>query len=639
MDRSDGLAARAEELLRLLAIAVNSVRLYPAISPFRDEALTRFSEASRAMTGHYGPVQYRVDRHRFIVADTIVGEGIGQVSALAETLHALQVGQLIIAPGLSSTEILRFVDVIGLEPSAVQASGGVRSALVDAGVENMAVVEVSLRASSEEGLLGLDLTAAPLEDMARELTAAARQWAAAAASGSAAEDLVSGALERLEPAARDLAMSRCAEALRLLDEDTRIRVLASALSGSPGADRMDGMLHVIAHMPAAALARLLRLSATRANEAPDALLNVLEFPPELAAELAALLRPAAQSESGRGVPPEADVAGIVAEVAAPTQADNARVGALVRATTARSAASRGLATTTAMARTRPTEDSIRSMVEALGPAAHACAFDELADSADLLRELAQDPRLATATHAARSILMSPTLLRACTRAIADGEHARSARDLIDGAGMAGAEALLDAYLEAEPARRGRLLPVVTSAIDSVSTVAGRILRSGEAASAVEVVNLFGSLNSRRVVSTLAIGLEHPARAVREATLLALTRCPGDAGWEIIRRALGHRDPATRQLAIRMAGRAGLTRFVPDILAVIAEKGADHDLKQEALRSLEALHSKQAIPALSRLANRLALGRKNRELRNLARQVVEALRRDDNAPQGGAQRDR
>ncbi|MHB8762233.1 MAG: hypothetical protein ACYC6J_07640, partial [Coriobacteriia bacterium] len=253
MERTHGnLSAQAENLLRLLAAAVNAVRLYPPTSPIRTEAIVNFTREVNAATATFGPMQFHVDRQRFVVAGTAIGEALPQVSALAEALHALQVGQLIIAPGLNEREVARFLDVIGGDAAAVRASGGARAAVLDASVANIALIEVSLRASAEEGVLGLDLTAAPLEDIAMELRATVERWG----REEHGDDLVAESIGRLEPAARDLAMRRCAEALLLLDEATRLQMISSALPGETH-PAMDGMLSVVARMPPAALARLL----------------------------------------------------------------------------------------------------------------------------------------------------------------------------------------------------------------------------------------------------------------------------------------------------------------------------------------------------------------------------------------------
>ena len=96
------------------------------------------------------------------------------------------------------------------------------------GVSHIAVIEVSLRASDETGLLGVDLMTAPLDDIAAEVVAAAERWQKSDGPG---HDEMAEAIDRLEAATRELAVERVAEALMRLDETSRMKVLAFSLQG------------------------------------------------------------------------------------------------------------------------------------------------------------------------------------------------------------------------------------------------------------------------------------------------------------------------------------------------------------------------------------------------------------------------
>jgi hypothetical protein len=628
VDRTHGsLSAQAEDLLRLLAAALSASRLYPLASPIRAEAIARFTRQAASVTAGHGPLQYYVDRRRFIIVNTAIGEAYPQVSALAETLHALQVGQLIVAPGVTDAEVSAFLTVLGDDPLAVRSSGGVRSAVLNLGVANIALIEVSLRASSEEGLLGLDITTAPLEHVAAELQVAVDNWSAQA-EGSR-EDVVAEAINRLEPAARDLAMRRCAEALLLLDEATRLKMLSAAIPAAGSNEAMEGMLAVVGRMPPAALARLLQITAGAMGTEASELLGGLELPPEIAAELSALLRPSPQTEAQRGVPPEANVNGIAADVAAADEDDMAHIELLVRASTGRAAAARGLMTTIRMAHDKPTADSVAALADALKPAAREGALSELAAAASLLREISADPALSGATQLAQTTLHDPGLLETCARVLADDPGAEAARTLLSSAGSAGADALVSAYLGASELQRANLLPTVSAMIESIAPVAGRVLRSGDAAAATAVLRLLGSAGSRRLAATIASGLEHLDVRVREAAVVALADSPGTESAQLLQRALGHWDPETRRIAAREIGRTGDEELVPALLKIVGEVNLferNYELKKEVLKSLEALHSPRAVPVLKRIADRkLVIGKKNRELRYLARRVLETLR--------------
>lgn len=629
MERAGGgSASRAEDLLRLLAGALNAVRLYPPSSPLRASAIARFAEGARIVTTAHGPVQYRVDRERFVLGDTIIGEAFPQVAALAELLHALQVGQMIVAPALTEAEVAGFLDVVSGDAKAVRGSGGLRAALLAAGVQNIAVVEVTLRASTETGILGLDLTAAPLDDIARDLTAATATWMHDARRGAEAADLLREAVGRLEPAARDLAMRRCAEALLYLDEETRTTLLAAALTPDGTGSRMTGMLDVVARMPPAALARLIRLTADRAGHDASGVLGAIDLPPEIALEVMALLRPASAGDPGREVPSEADVDGIANEIATSGEEDFAHLNALVRSVTTHSSAARGLTTTVQIARDRRTEDAVRAVAEALPPAVREGAFDEVAAAAELLTDLGHEPGVVSAVAAARQVLTAPELLSECVQRLIDDPDALGARMLLESVGPSGAEAIINGYLAASEMQRAQLVPVLEHMTESVAPVAGRVLRSGDAQAAGAVVRLLGSIGSRRLVPTIALALEHLDSRVRSDAIVAIASSASPEGADLLRKALSHWDPETRRVAAREIGRAGVTEAVPALLKIIAVQNLferNYELKKEVFKSLQALHSPQAIPVLSRLANRpMALGKKNRELRYLARRVLDSL---------------
>src|SRR5665648_712642 len=126
---ASGSARRAEELLRLLAAASSAVRLYPPSSPMRTEAVERFVSASNDSSAAY-PVQVRVDRGKFWLGETPIGEAQSQIAALSEILHSLQVGQLIVAPGVRDAEAAAFLQILGSDAKAVRAGGGMRAALL-----------------------------------------------------------------------------------------------------------------------------------------------------------------------------------------------------------------------------------------------------------------------------------------------------------------------------------------------------------------------------------------------------------------------------------------------------------------------------------------------------------------------------
>lgn len=625
-----GAQMHAEQTLRLLASAANAVRLYPESSPLREAAIERFTEASATLASQ-GPLQFIVDRNQFVIQGTPVGHAYPQVAALAEALHALQVGQLIIAPGITTDEVKAFLQILGMEARSVRASGGARDALVRAGVSNIALVEVSLRASTETGIMGVDLTVAPVEDIATELPGLAHQWLTSLKDGAGRDDMAS-AIDRLETAARDLAAKRVTEALLRLDESTRVNIITAAMQADSSGQRMDGMLKVISKMTPAALARLLKLVATRLEQEPSALVSTIDIPPEVARELQALLTSSPQSEEQRGVPADPRIEEMAEDMAEAQEQDSERIEQLVSVTKTTSPAGRALATTVEIARLRPGEESVKALGEAIPPAIRASAFCEVDAAMALLHDFASDSELAPAIAQIRSRLSNPELLADVCRVLVGNPDEEGAVAIISAAGPAGAEVLLATYIDADEAGRTALQPVVARLAESIGAATSRIVRTGDHQAAVVVVRLLLSLRDKRVLPTIAQALEHLDAAVRSAAVTAIAELPGPESTQLLKKALSHRDPETRRFAAHEIGRLGIRDAVPALLKILEDVRLierNHELKKEVLKSLEILRPTEALPELGRMANRrFVLGKQDRELRYLARRVFASTRRDE-----------
>ncbi|HEX9094047.1 MAG TPA: hypothetical protein VF902_08690, partial [Coriobacteriia bacterium] len=305
---------RAEEVVRALAAAAAAVRLYPPTSEIPAQAVARFVAVAAQVSGALGSVRFGVEPKAFKWGDDVIGESQAQVASLAEALYAHQVGQLIVAPGSDEAETTAFLRCIASDPAATREEGGLRAVMVAAGVSHIAVIELSLRASTEEGLAGLDLTSAPIDVIGPAVVKATADWARSAADGDGRDELA-GAIGGLEAATRGMATERVAQALLQLDEKTRAAVLAAAVRPDASGKQMDGMLAVIAGMQPATLARLLIMTAGRTGADPSSLMAKLELPPEAARAIALLLRPSPRTESESGIPPAVDPESMAAEAA------------------------------------------------------------------------------------------------------------------------------------------------------------------------------------------------------------------------------------------------------------------------------------------------------------------------------------
>ena len=618
----------AEELIRLLASAANASRLYPPSSALPAQAIEKFAARSNEITAAMGPLRFSVDPRVLRLGEAEIAVGQNQPTILAEALHAMQVGQLIVAPGLDASETQSFIHVVNSDPVSVRQRG-VRSMLVGAGVTHIAVIEVSLRASEEAGLLGLDLTNAPLEDIGHETVAAAERWSESAEEGAGQDDMRQS-IDRLEEAARDIAATRVAEAMLRLDEATRARVLALSLRADASGSRMSGMFGVIARMKPAALARLLTIVAASAGTDAARVAGALDLPPEIARQVALLLIPPVRHEAECGVPADPAVEDMAAQIDA--EEDESDLRRQVATASPSLAAGKALATTVQLSRISPTVESIRAIGEALPRAARDGAFASAREALRRLDEMMTIPALSLAVEEARNTLQDPEILADVCAAPQTDADAAIAGEILKAAGSAGADAMLTFYLTANSSTRSLFGPVIRGMGESLLNAASRVARTGDSSAAIGVMRLLPMLPDKRAIPVIVQGLEHLDADVRRAAVRALADVPGGEGNPSLASAVSHWDPQTRRFAVREIGRVkaldGLTPLIRT-LEDINFLERNHELKKEVIKSLEALGSPKARKVLRRWAGRrFVFGRKNKELRFLARRALEQLPASD-----------
>lgn len=614
----------AEETTRLLAGAANAARLYPESSDLPTQAVTRFLERANEVTSAIGPLRYIIDPHEIKIGDTVISAGQSQMTSFAETLHAMQVGQLVIAPGVEAQEVVSFVRILNTDPAEVRQRG-MRALLGAAGVTHIAVIEVTLRASTEEGILGLDLTTAPLDEIGRQTVAVAEKWSETAAVSQGVDDMTE-ALGRLEEATRDIAAARVAEALLRLDESTRMRVLALSLQGDSTGSRMQGMFDVIAQMTPSALARLLSLVAMQAGVEPSRMAAAMSLPPEVAAQIMMLLAPSPCSDAECGILDTPDAADIQAELAA--EEDDAELEAQKVLSAPSLSAGRALATTVAISRLSPDADSVRAIAQALPGAARDGAFEQAREALRRLDELDSDPSLALEVEQARAALQDPEILADVCKAPINDAGAAMAGEILKAAGAAGAEALLNFYVVANETQKSLFGPVIRGMGESLLTVAAGQIRTGDSSSAIAVLRLMPLLGDKRVVPLLLQALENLDAEVRRTAITALADLPGAEAKAALVKALSHWDPETRRFAIRQIGRVRAENALPALVRILEDINfleRNHELKKEVIKSLESIGSADALPVLKRWARRrFVIGRRNKELSHLAKRAVEHL---------------
>ncbi len=618
---------RAEEAIRLLASAVGSARLYPPGSALPLEAAARFTTRINELTAN-GPLRFIVDPHAFRVGDTEVAAGQSQVVAFAEALHSMQVGQVVIVPGVIEQETRIFVQVANTDPKEIRTGGGPRAALVGGGVRHIAVIEVSLRASEEEGLSGLDPTTAPLDEIATEVAKAVERRAEAAATGPAGDE-VADAISRLEDATRELAMERIAAAMMRLDEATRVRVLSMALATDTEGGRMEGMLGVIARMKPAALARLFTLVAGQAGIDPRRIAAAIELPPDTAKLLAFMLAPTpdVDFDSGAATTEQAEQ---LAEVMA-IEEDPSDIERQVAVASPALAAGRALATATAVSYSRTDIETVRAMGEVLPQATRDGSFTQVREALRRLDEIAAEPALTDAVNAARSTLAEPEVLADVCRVSDSDADAAIAGEILHAAGTAGAEALLESYVRMGAQRRSLFRPVLRGMSEGVLGVARQKLRTAEPGAAVAILDVLPTLGDKRAVPVVAGMLGSLDESVRFAAIRALAAMQSPEASAALVKALKHREPETQRYVVREIGRAKVNAAVPALSRALEDLNVfarTYETRKEIIRSLEQIGTPEAEKALrSFAAHTISIGRKNRELRNQAITAADGIARD------------
>lgn len=617
---------RAEEALRLLAAAAGAARLYPPASAIPAEAVEKFTRRANEVVGSQGPLRYTVGPDGFRIGDTDIAMGNSQVAAFAKSLHALQAGQLLIAPGISVPETTAFVMVVNSDPSSVRSNGGVRALLSSAHVAHIAVVEVSLRASEEEGLLGIDLMVAPLDEIAGQLAASAERWAR---STSVVEDDMDMAISRMEAATREIAVERVASALMRLDEQTRMKVLGFSLKADANGRRMDGMLNVISHMKPAALARLLTLVAAQADTDPRRIAGALQLPPETAQLLATMLAPMPgdAADAAEDAAPEAPPALELARAMA-TADDPSEIRRQVAIASPELAASRALTTAVAVSWHHADEDSVRSIGDSLPLAARDGAFPTVREALRRLDGLSAQPELMDAIATARGSLSDTKVLSDLCSAISTDADAAIAGEILAAAGASGASTLLDAYMRGDEHKRSLLRPVLRGMSESVLGVARTRLRTDDPRRATALLRTLAVLGDRRVVPVMAQALANLDEGVRFAAITSLADTPEPEAANALVRALGHPEPETQRFAVREIGRVKAAPAIHQLTRALEDLNVlqrTHETKKEVIRALEQIGTPEAQRALRRTADRtFAWGRKSRELRAQARAALDHI---------------
>jgi hypothetical protein len=366
----------------------------------------------------------------------------------------------------------------------------------------------------------------------------------------------------------------------------------------------------------------------QAGTDPRRIAAALPLPPETAKLLAIMLGPAALEDGpgDPGAPQTLSASQLAAEMAEPI--DQGDVQRQIAVASPQLAASRALTTAVAVSRQHPDTDSIASIGDSLPQAAKDGAFPTVREALRRLDELTDNAALIGSVSEARGTLSNPKVLADVCKAVATDADAAIAGEILQAAGPAGAEALLDAYLTAPDVKRSLLRPVLRSMSDSVLGVARARLRNEQARRAVEIVRTLSALGDRRAIPVLSQALAHLDEQVRFAAITALADSPEPEAANALIKALGHPEPETQRFAVREIGRVKAAPAVHQLTRALEDLNVlqrTYETKKEVIRALEQIATPEAQRALKRTADRgLVWGRKSRQLRSQARLALENI---------------
>ncbi|MDA3935675.1 MAG: HEAT repeat domain-containing protein [Actinomycetota bacterium] len=296
----------------------------------------------------------------------------------------------------------------------------------------------------------------------------------------------------------------------------------------------------------------------------------------------------------------------------------------------------------AISRTDPSEDSAKAIGEALPAAARDGAFQSTREALRRLAELGEDPALSISVERARMTLHDPEILAEVCRAPMTDSDAAMAGEILMAAGTAGAEALINCLATSNPAHKSLLHPVLRGMGESFLAVSSRVVQGEDAPRALSVLDVLPTMGDRRAVSVIEKALANLDVTVRLAAVTSLAIIPDPGGQTALAKALGHWDPQTQRKVVTEIGRIRSSVAIPALVRILEDINffeRNHELKKEVIKSLESIGSADALPILRRVARRkLMFGKKNKELRFLAKKAVTRLSQDATEPQGAIRRD-
>lgn len=687
----------AEGLLRRLGVAVKAVSLYPPPHPVTDRAIAELHARLLVYAESHGPFVARVSKKSLTVDGAVFEDGAHQTLAFA--LYTRRVATIAIMPAVGVEELAAVVSIIGRDRRAIEAAGGVVHLLWQAGVENIQVVEVSVKSEAlapdgESPSSGgppprLDISGwlSPLERerVIDTLRAGPEEAGQLLASLSAITDAGEGPtvqaervyhtlrhLDRLimdQPVEEQPALAALlTEASLRLDETVQVeldRTLLTRVSEDVTADLLVGhfsterlaraVLSSVAQDKVSEQVATLLIGAHVSREKAQAVLAILderlrpagEKPEWLIKSVWPLIQ-ASQDGPSRGFAQQAEVD------EHPSGISEAELAA-------------GLEELRAADDTGVTREVIRTLVDVLlaeddGP--------ELGETAGLLEEqlawllehqefgllgdvlrgvqaLAASPSEGQRGVAARirQAIAADAAIGRLVALLWESRGTPLGQDILGCLSLAGEVVIgpLVRMLGNEPLAGRRLMICDVLAAVGRPHIDAIARHLGDARPGVvgHIASVLGRLAHPGAVPHLGRVRQHPEYGVRREITDALARIGTEDAQTLLAQYLDDPDPRIRVRAIGAMNAEGLRRAARRLEQVLGDPdwfNRRFEIRQAALAAAERFGDPQLLPVVGRLARRrLCLGARGREIRGLARAAEAAIRARHAGPPPGAQK--
>ena len=148
-------AQAVEQLLKALGAAIKTYALYPGPHPVTQQAIHHLLSMLHPYMEAYGPFVVRIGKYALTVDGVPYKEA--PLANLSMHFYTRGLAQFKILPAISEQALTAFVSIIGMDRRGLEAAGGIRQLMRQAGVGNIQVTDMALE--SDEDLQPADLNA------------------------------------------------------------------------------------------------------------------------------------------------------------------------------------------------------------------------------------------------------------------------------------------------------------------------------------------------------------------------------------------------------------------------------------------------------------------------------------------------